>query len=62
MKTAGIIMIVLGIMALIWGLVAADGKSIGGGITWIVIGAFLVHMGNKKKTHKEEKDKWESGK
>lgn len=66
MKTAGIILLVLGIMSFIGGIIGvssgqADGSVLSGPIIFIIIGAFLISRANKKKEEEEKKKRWEQG-
>lgn len=64
MKTAGIILLVLGGLSLIGGFVGmAAGKDPNfTGLAFIVLGAFLISRGNKKKEEEQEKKDWIEGK
>lgn len=63
MKIAGIIILVLGCISTFGGVMAA---AVGGrlnlsGLTFIVLGIFLISRAKKKKEEEEEKSKWEQG-
>ena len=70
MKIAGIIMIVIGILGIIFPIIALIasggapeaaelvGRSLAGGAIWIVIGGLLIHSAKKRQEEKEKKDKW----
>ena len=60
MKTWGIILIVLGSLSLLGAILAtANGRSSsGGGLIFIVLGAYLVHRGRQKEQEKSNFDKW----
>jgi hypothetical protein len=63
MKTAGIILIVLGAISTIGALAAiANGHRASlAGLSFIVLGAFLISRVEKKKMEKEKKKKWSEG-
>ncbi len=63
MKTAGIILLVLGILSTLGMIIAASQgqKASFGGVAFIALGAFLISRANKKKEEEENKKKWESG-
>lgn len=56
MKTAGIIILVVGCLGFIMGLI--EGGIAPAGLVWVVVGAFLISKANKKEREKIEKDKW----
>ena len=56
MKTTGIILVVLGSLAFI-GAMTGGSKPIGP-IFWIAIGAYLIHVANRKKKEREDKENW----
>lgn len=61
MKILGIIFIVLGSLSLLGSLLAvANGatRRIGGGIAFIVLGAYLIHRANQKTHENKEHDDW----
>lgn len=61
MKTWGIILIVLGCISLLGAIAAAaNGRSgnAGGGIAFIVLGAYLIHRAKQKKKEQEKRDEW----
>ena len=53
MKIAGIILLVLGILSTLGAII--------GGLTFVVLGAFLLNRANKKKEEEEKKRKWAEG-
>nr|MBC7613262.1 hypothetical protein [Pseudopedobacter sp.] len=63
MKTTGIVILVLGCLSTLGGIIG----TIGGrepnfaGVTFIVLGAFLISRGNKKKEEEQKKKQWEEG-
>ncbi len=63
MKTAGIILIVIGGLSSLGALVGAmNGHSTSfAGIALVVLGAFLLSRANKKKGEEEKKKEWERG-
>ncbi|AFU69138.1 hypothetical protein P700755_002361 [Psychroflexus torquis ATCC 700755] len=67
MKIIGIILIIIGAINVITGFAGLTSNyadqaisSIGFGIGFIVLGAYLINRAKKKKEEKEEKDKWEN--
>jgi len=67
MKIIGIILIIIGAINVITGFAGLTSdyadqaiSSIGFGIGFIVLGAYLINRAKKKKEEKEEKDKWEN--
>ena len=63
MRTTGIVLIVLGALSLLGALIAAaKGQQTSfAGLTFIVIGAFLISRVEKKKEEVEQRRKWEEG-
>jgi len=63
MKTAGIILLVLGILSTLGSLIATtQGHNASfAGLAFVILGAFLISRGNKKKEEEEKKKQWESG-
>jgi uncharacterized membrane protein HdeD (DUF308 family) len=63
MKTAGIILLVLGILSTLGALIAStQGHNASfGGLAFVILGAFLISRANKKKEEEEKKKQWESG-
>jgi len=63
MKTIGIILLVLGGLAVLGAISQAmQGRDANlGGLTFVVLGAFLIHRANKKKEEREERGKWING-
>ncbi len=64
MKTAGIILLVIGLLSTLGALVgAAQGHSTSfAGLAFVVLGAFLISRGNKKKEEEKKKQEWVDGK
>jgi uncharacterized membrane protein YbaN (DUF454 family) len=64
MKTTGIILLVIGCLSTLGGIIG----TIGGrepnfaGLTFVVIGGFLMYSANRKKEEAEKKKQWEEGK
>jgi len=64
MKTTGIILLVIGCLSTLGGIIG----TIGGrepnfaGLTFVVIGGFLMYRANQKKEEAEKKKQWEEGK
>lgn len=58
MKTAGIIFIVLGSIALLGSLLSGNNPI--GGLLFLALGIFLIQRANQKKINAEKKEKWES--
>jgi membrane associated rhomboid family serine protease len=65
MKTVGIIFIVFGalnlivfICAAIYGSAQAAATHISGSIMLFVLGGLFIHIGNKRKKEKKEKEEW----
>lgn len=64
MKTTGIILLVIGCLSTFGGIIG----TIGGqepnftGLTFVVIGGFLIFRANQKKEEAEKKKQWEEGK
>ena len=63
MKTTGIVLIVLGILSTIGGIMATiSGREPNlAGLTFVVLGAYLIHRANQKKKDAESKKRWEEG-
>lgn len=61
MKTAGIIILVIGCLSTIGGIIQtfALNQPNFAGLTFIVLGAFLISQANKKKEAELKKRKWE---
>lgn len=68
MKIAGIVLAIFGGIQFIVGFagvaqgIEAAGKSITGGIVFIVLGIFLISRANKKKQKETERKEWEENK
>ena len=60
MRTAGIIVLVIGILSTLGAIIgAAHGKPTSFvGISFVVLGAFLISRANKKKEEEEKKNQW----
>ena len=56
MKTAGIVIIVLGSLSLLGCLIG--GNNTIGPLFWIGLGIFLIHRANQKKQEKKDKEDW----
>lgn len=63
MKTTGIVILIIGILSTIGGLIgAANGRGVNfAGLTFVVLGAFLISRANKKKNEENNKRQWEEG-
>lgn len=63
MKTTGIVILVIGIISSLGGFIATvSGREPNfAGLTFVVLGAFLISRANKKKEEKEKKKQWEHG-
>ncbi|GAB1405802.1 hypothetical protein MASR1M74_29840 [Lentimicrobium sp.] len=64
MKTAGIILLVIGLLSTLGALIGTvNGHSTSfGGLAFVVLGAFLISRGNKKKEEEKKKQEWVDGK
>ena len=62
MRTWGIVLIVFGSLSLLGALLAAANGAAGsgGGIVFIVLGAYLVHRAKQKEEEKNQHDNWSS--
>lgn len=67
MKIIGIILIIIGAINVITGFAGLSSNyaekaasSIGFGIGFVVLGAYLINRAKKKKEEKEEKEKWKN--
>jgi len=63
MKTTGIVILVIGCLSTLGGIM---GPIVGkqpnfAGLTFIVLGAFLMSRANKKKEEADKKKQWEQG-
>ncbi len=56
MKTAGWIILVIGILSLIGSIIGGTNPM--GPTFWIALGIYLLYRANQRKKEKEEKDKW----
>lgn len=63
MKTTGIVILVIGCLSTLGGIIGtiAGHQPNFAGVTFIVIGAFLISRANKKKEEAEKKRQWEQG-
>lgn len=63
MKTTGIVLLIIGLLSTlgaIMGAVAGHQTSFAG-LTFVVLGAFLISRANSKKEEEEKKKQWEKG-
>lgn len=62
MRITGIILVTLGILSVIGAIIgSANGNNPSfAGLTFVVLGAFLISRANKKKEEAEKKRQWES--
>jgi hypothetical protein len=64
MKTTGIVLLVFGILSTFGGIM----RTIAGrepnltGLTFVVLGGYLVYRANQKKEEEDKKRNWENGK
>lgn len=60
MRTWGIIFVVFGSLSLLGALLAAinGAAGSGGGIVFIVLGAYLIHRAKQKEDEKNQHDGW----
>jgi hypothetical protein len=63
MKTTGIVFVVIGLLSTLGAIIgAANGhRTSFAGLTFVVLGAFLISRAEKKKEEEEKKKKWEQG-
>ena len=63
MKTTGIVLVVIGCLSTLGAIIAAANgqKANFAGLTFVVLGAFLISRANKKKEEEEKKKRWEEG-
>ncbi|GAA4017394.1 hypothetical protein GCM10022408_33700 [Hymenobacter fastidiosus] len=63
MKTTGIVILVIGCLSTLGGIMSAIvGRQPNfAGVTFIVLGAFLISRANKKKEEADKKKQWEQG-
>lgn len=63
MKTTGIVLAVIGGLSTLGAIIgAANGHQTSfAGLTFVVLGAFLISRSNKKKEEEEKKKQWEQG-
>ncbi len=57
MKITGWILVILGSLSLIGGLISPTPNA--GGLVFIVIGAYCLHIANRRKKEKAEKEDFE---
>jgi uncharacterized membrane protein YbaN (DUF454 family) len=64
MKTTGIILLIIGGLSTLGGILGtAEGRNPNfAGLTFVVLGLFLISRANKKKEEREEKNQWEQDK
>lgn len=63
MKTTGIVILVIGCISTLGGLIQtiALNRPNFAGVTFIVLGAFLISRANKKKEAEMKKKEWKDG-
>jgi uncharacterized membrane protein len=63
MKTTGIVLAIFGGLSTLGGILSAIAgrESSLAGLTFVVLGAFLISRANKKKREEEKKKQWEQG-
>lgn len=63
MKTTGIVLVTIGVISTLGAIIGAvNGYQTNfGGLTFVVLGAFLISRANKKKEEDEKKKQWEQG-
>jgi hypothetical protein len=63
MKTTGIVIFVIGCLSTLGGIMGtiAGQQPNFSGLTFIVLGAFLISRANKKKEEADKKKQWELG-
>ena len=63
MKTTGIVLVVLGALSTIGGIMGTiSGREPNlAGLTFVVLGAYLIYRANQKKEDAERKKRWEDG-
>lgn len=63
MKTTGIVLLVIGLLSTLGAVIAAvNGHQTSfAGLTFVVLGAFLISRANNKKEEEEKKKQWEKG-
>jgi hypothetical protein len=63
MKTTGIVILVIGCLSTLGGIMGtiAGHQPNFAGVTFIVLGAFLISRANKKKEEEEKKRQWDQG-
>lgn len=62
MKTTGIVLLVIGLLSTLGGIMGAmaGGPPNFAGLTFVVLGAFLMSRANKKKEEADKKKEWEN--
>ena len=60
MKTGGLILLIFGVMAVLGNFIGEGNPT--GGVLLAVIGAYMLHVHNRRQREKEEKEKWERDK
>lgn len=58
MKTAGWILLVLGILSSLGSLIAGNNPA---GLIWAALGGFLIYRDKQKRLEKEDAEKWKNG-
>ena len=63
MKTAGIVLLVIGGLSVLGAIIGAAGghQTSFAGLAFVVLGAFLLSRANKKQEEEEKKKQWEKG-
>ena len=63
MKTTGIILLVIGVLSTLGGILGTiSGREPNlAGLTFVVLGGYLIYRANQKKADAEEKKQWEEG-
>lgn len=63
MKTTGIVFLVIGLLSTLGAIVGAvqGHQTSFAGLTFVVLGAFLISRANNKKAEAEKKKVWEQG-
>ncbi len=63
MKTTGIILLVIGALSTLGGIIGTiSGREPNlAGLTFVVLGGFLIYRANQKKEEAEKKKQWEQG-
>lgn len=56
MKTWGIVLVVLGGLAILGSII--NGNGLAGGIVFVTLGAYLIHRANQKRRERDDFDEW----